>query len=210
MKIGEIKAQAIMLMYPDVSISFDEEDEKDVERAIYELKLNPNFEGVLRFCIGSINRALSYVEGQGFAETKCVDISSADCQRTNDGRAVLPMPNDVFSIERVLCHAGGKAYELCFEVRGNEIISDYKSDTYTVIYKVKAERITSATPDSYKLNVSDSIAEAIPYFVAAELFKQENSQASQGYFDYFEDSIKRIGEMKAPCHQCFETIYSME
>lgn len=210
MKIGEVKAQSIMLMYPDISISLDEDDASDVERAIYELKLDPNFEGVLRSCVGSINRALSYIEGQDYGETKCVDIGSADCQRTRDRSAVLKIPEDAFRIERVLCHTGGRTYELCFDIQGKDIIVSYQNGTYTVIYKAKTPRITSTSADSYELGISDSFAEIIPYFVAGELFKQENQEASKGYFEYFENAVKRIGEMKAPCHQCFETVYSME
>ncbi len=210
MKIGEIKAQAIMLMYPDISISLDEEDAEDVERAIYELKLDPNFEGVLRSCVGSINRALSYIEGQGCGETKCVDISSVDCRRTRDARVVLKIPDDAFRVERVLCYSSGRTYELSFDIQGKDIIACYEIGTYTIIYKAKTPRITSTSADSYELSISDSLAEMIPYFVAGELFKQENIEASKGYLEYFESAVKRLGEMSAPCHQCFETVYSME
>lgn len=210
MKIGEIKAQAIMLMYPDVSLSFDEADAQDVERAIYELKLDPNFEGVLKASVGSINRALSYIDGQGYGETKCVDISSADCQKTRDGRVLIKMPQDLLRVEDVLCYFGTRAKRLCFEVRGKDIITECKSGTYTVIYKRITPRIKSTSADSGELEISNSLAEIIPYFIAGELFKQENPEASTGFFEYFQRSVASHGEMKAPCHRCFEAVYSME
>lgn len=210
MKVGEIKAQAIMLMYPSVFVKYDETDDADIERAIYELKLDPNFEGLINSFTGSINRALAYIESQGYGERKCVHIKKSECERTADGLVILKTEKDFYKAESVLCRQGDKAAALDFEVISKGVITKDMGTEYTLIYRARMPRLSTISCDSAVLEVPLGMAEHIPYFLASELLANENEELSREYRGYFEREIKHLGELGAECHSCVMALYSME
>ena len=211
MRIGEMKAQALMLMYPDAPVRFDSTDDFSVENALYELKCNPNYEGLLESAVGSINRAFSVIEARGLSLTKCHDISSSICDKRGDGRIVIKTMDDFLSVETLLCHAGGKTFSCPYQLVGDTLITDYHRGVFTLIYKTAIPRISSVTKDSYKPMLQRGVGELIPYFIKADLFSQENEEEARLCRDLFDKGLEAVAlHSKIQCHQCFQTIYSME
>ena len=209
MKIGEMKAQAITLMFPSFSVKLDESSDEDIIRAIYEMKSNPNFEGILEGSIGAINRAFSYIESRGYSTLRCVDIPSSKCEKRN-GKIALPLCQDSFKVERVLFHTEERTFELDFNIENESILTKSKNGVYTVVYRMKIPRITRVTSDAYKPELPQGMAEYIPYYIVSDLAREENEELAKYALDHFEKGVKCIGEISAPCNQCFDIVYKWE
>ena len=210
MNLGEIKIQALSLIYPDESVKYDDTTEQGVENAVYELKQNHNFSGLLEASVGAINRAFSQIEAKELSVIKCVDKAYSLCQRARDGRVVIEADNDFLKIDKLLCHKAGKTYACGFEVFGSKIYTSFVGDVYTLVYYTKIPRVTRTTKDSLKIDLPWGVHEAIPYFVMAELIGSEDIQRSQAGKEEFYKILEACEKSKAPCHQCFQIIYSME
>ena len=209
MKIGEIKAQALRLMYPDAPIRFDSEDGASVERAIYELKCNPSFEGLLEGTVGSINRALAIIEAKELSPAMCNDVSSSICDRLGDGRLLIRTSDDFLSAEALLFHKNGKTAVCSFQLLDGGVATEYKRGIFTLIYKTKLPRISSVTSDGFELILPRGVCELIPYFIKSELFSGENQSEARHCRELFEIGLERIySRTRIPCFDCFETVYS--
>ncbi|MBQ8146117.1 MAG: hypothetical protein IJ039_04985 [Clostridia bacterium] len=209
MKIGEMKAQAITLMFPQASVKLDESSDEDVIRAIYEMKSNPNFESILEGSVGAINRAFSYIESRGLSTLKCVDIPSSTCEKRN-GKIVLPSNDELLTVERVLLHSCDKAYAIGFETENGSILTEYRAGIYTVVYRTKIPRITRTTSDAYEPILPHGMAECIPYFIVSDLAREENEEMAKYALEHFEKTVQSIGEREAPCHECFQIVYKWD
>ena len=210
MNLGEIKIQALSLLYPDESVKYDDTTERGVENAVYELKQNHNFSGLLEASVGAINRAFSQIEAKGLSVIKCVDKAYSLCQKTKDGRVVIDAPDDFLKIDKLLCHKREKTYACSFEAFGNKIYTDLAGDVYTLVYYTKIPRVTRTTKDSLEIDLPAGVYEAIPYFVVAELISGEDSQRAREAKEEFYRCLDACEKIAAPCHQCFQIIYSME
>lgn len=209
MNLGEIKIQAITLMYPDTVIKYDDSTDEGVENAVYELKCNHNFEGLLESCVGAINRAFSIIEARGLSTTKCADKALSLC-KINNGRVEIQPQKDFFSLERLLCHRGGKTYACGYEISDGKIYTEEKGEIYTLVYATKIPRATRSTKESLELDLPGGVCEAIPYFVASELLAREDEERAKGAREQFEKMLSMCKRAASPCHQCFQIIYSME
>ena len=210
MQLGEIKLQALSLMYPDESVKYDDTTEEGVDNAVYELKQNHNFGGLLEASVGAINRAFSQIEAKGLSVIKCVDKAYSICQKTRDGRVVIEADKDFLKLDKLLCHKAGKTYACGAEVVGNKIYTGLVGEVYTLVYYTKIPRVTRSTRDSLEIDVNLGVAEAIPYFVVAELMGSEDAQRAKESRELFYKALDDCERTKAPCHQCFQIIYSME
>ena len=210
MLLGEIKIQALSLMYPDASSRFDDSTPEGVENAIYVLKSDHNFSGLLEAAVGALNRAFSVIEERGLSGVKCADKALSVCQRTNDGRVIILPDKDFLYLERLLCHKGGKTYACFGETMENKIYTDMVGDVYTLVYREKIPRVKRITPDSLEVELPTGLSEAIPYFIMSELLAREDTQRAQEAREHFYKALESCERHAAPCHQCFQIIYSME
>ena len=210
MNLGEIKIQALMLMYPDASVKYDDSTGQGIENAVYELKCNPNFEGLLEACVGSINRAFSQIEAMELSGVKCVDKAHSLCKRAPDGRVIIETEKDFLSLHRLYCHVGDNTYPCTYELMDNHIYADKVGQVYTVVYRTKIPRITRTTKESLEIELPNGICEAIPYFVMAELLGKEDGDRAREARELFEKMISQQEKSQPCCHQCFQIVYSME
>ena len=197
-------------MYPDATPRYDSSIPKEIERAVYELKADHNFAGLLEATVGSINRAFGVIESGRLTDQSCADVRLSDCKRTKDGRVEIPLPNDCLLPERLYCHRGARTYESAFNVLQGKLYTDRVCDLYTVIYRGKIPRITSVTPDSYSVEIEEMLCQAIPYFVMSELLSKEEPQRAKAAREQFDAALRCRAITEAPCHQCFDIVYSAE
>ena len=210
MKIGEMKAQAVALMLPSVSVKLDESSDEDIIRAIYEMKSDPNLESILEGSVGAINRAIAYIESRGLSVVRCVDIPSSTCERKN-GKTLLTPSEDFLSPERVLLHQGDVTYALGFEMENGMILAHSQGGgVYTVVYKTKIPRITRATSDAYEIELPYGIAESIPYYIVSDIAREDNEELAKYAFEIFEKTVNSIGQREAPCNECFQIVYKWD
>lgn len=209
MKIGEMKAQAISLMLPNVAVKLDESSDEEIIRAIYEMKSDPNLESILESSVGAINRALSYLEASGLSMTKCVDVPSSSCERQGD-KAIIKLEDDFMWAERVLLHTNDVTYALGFEKSNGVITTEYMNGVYTVVYKPQITRITRTTSDAYDIILPYGIAEFIPYYIVSDLAREENPELAEYAYENFERAVNRIERQIAPCDECFQLVYKWD
>ena len=62
MKLGEIKIQALMLIFPSADLEYDVEG---LDEAVFVLKAHPSYGSYIKSSVGAINRALSIIEAGG-------------------------------------------------------------------------------------------------------------------------------------------------
>lgn len=210
MLLGEIKIQALSLMYPDMCARYDDSTMSEVENAVYELKADHNFSGLLEAAVGSINRAFSVIEERGLSGVKCADKCLSACERTKDGRVIITPTEDFLALERLLCHKGDKTYACFAESFGNKIHTSTVGEVYTIVYREKIPRVKRVTSDSYEVELENGLCEAIPYFVASELFGREDAEAAQSLRESFYKVLDGCERRSSHCDQCFQIIYSME
>lgn len=210
MLLGEIKILTLSMMYPDASYPIDDSTPEGVENAIFRMKADHNFKGLLEATVGAINRAFSIIEEKGLSFAKCTDRALSLCKRTDDGRVIITPSADFLSLERLLCHKEGKTYACGYEVLENKVYTDTVGDVYTLVYREKIPRIKRVTRDSYEVELPNGLCEAIPYYVMSQLLGREDLQRARDSREQFYSALDRCERRSAPCHQCFQIIYSME
>ncbi len=193
MKIGEIKRQALLLIFPELELSFDEQSDVSINDAIKNLRCDPSLRAYLDACVPAINRALSIIEKSGATKTKRAKINPVG-KRVDGGIRVLldECPGDIIKIIRVYQNGN----QIRFEYEGEDAVILYgASNMCELVYKSKAERITDYTSEASALDLPWGVSEIIPYFVKSELLLQENSaeaeKARKQFFtllDFFSDT----------------------
>ncbi len=199
MKIGEIKIEAIMLMFPSAQIAYSSSDDESILNSIYSLKSNGNFCEYVNACVGSINRALSFIEAMGKSKTKSVIVAPEACEPLANKRLRVQLSrlsDDILSVEGVIMH--GKESEKIehFVESDSSIIIDKipKNSEYVLVYKSKIKRISQLTSDTYELDISEEIASAIPYYIKAELFEGEDSEGAKIAREKFKELLNLLPE----------------
>ena len=173
MRVGEIKAHSIMLMFPEIEISYDRDSESSLVQAIENLRCDPNVCDVMRGIVPSINRALSIIEKRGGTNERCVKKTIIQKQGTRITFKLDDIAPDIYKMTRVFSPRGADVSikticdgEICFYTK--------EAGEYTFVYKARAKKITQFTSDFSELDLNDAIAEIIPYFVKGDLMTQDN------------------------------------
>lgn len=210
MKIGAIKAEVISLMYPDEVLLIDETDEQSLNTSLYELGCNPNLQGILEGCVGSINRCLAYVESRGVGEINCFHLQGKSCVRDAVGNAVIELPKDVSSIESVILRKGREVIYPSYQRVEGKLLVDFHSGIYTVTYKPKLQKISRITDNSHDIYLPCGLDLQIPYYVVADLTSQERPELSKWARDIFEDALAFAEKASAPpCQACVLSVYEV-
>lgn len=207
MKLGEIKVQALMLMYPSLGVKVDSSSDESINNLIFELKANPNYEALLLDSVGAINRALSYLEFKGISKAKCVQLQAKEQKRLSNGKCLVEL-KDLYRVESVKTYINGSEYELSWEQREKEIILDYINSEYYITYKAIIPRISQLTEDSLEIDLPREALELIPYYVKWELFVIEDYSSAKESREYFENMVSQLAKDKAQCKVLFSTIYT--
>ena len=210
MYLGEIKIEALALTYPDATPRYDNSTPEEVERAVYEMKADHNFSGLLEAAVGSINRAFALVEARRLTCQSCADVLLSECRRTKDGRVEIPLPSECLLPEKLYCHRGTATYECELNLVNGKLYTDRVCQLYTVVYRRKIPRIKNVTPDGEEIDLDEGVLRAIPYFVMSELLGREDPERAKAARAEFEKALKERTIMEAPCHQCFNIVYSSE
>lgn len=209
MKLGEIKAQSISIMYPSAPVKFDDTDDASIIRAIAALKSDPNYESIIEATVGAINRCFSRLETLDLSQTKCHDIPFSLCEVKGDSVIITP-PKDFLKSMRLLAHRNGKTYVCGVEIQGDKIVTDFKGVAYTLVYKTKIPRITRSTSESYEIDLSPGICDIIPYYIKADLLSDEREDDALEARDMFEKHAHYLINNEIPCSACFQIIYALE
>lgn len=173
MKIGEIKLQALALIFPSAQLEYASDNISD---AIFRLKSNPNYSAHLSATTGAINRALSIIEARRLTAIDEIELDKS-LGEINGDLLCFTLNDDVFSICQVI--SGG--IEIDFRHRFDKLYVRRGSarGSLRVRYFTKIKRLSGESDDNEELLLNQSIAEQIPYFVKADLLLCESPEEAK-------------------------------
>ena len=196
MKIGEIKKQSLLLIFPEIEARFDSEDEKSVSEGIAELKCDPSIRSYLECSVPAINRALCEIEKAGATRVKEASVLL--------NGSVEDFGNQIPDLYRVLkISQNGKLISFS-QSQGAAFISGAQSGEAKITYKASVPKIRYVTSDSEEIDLDFGVCALIPYFVAGELCEVENEARAKilrekffGGLDYYTQASALGSEVEA-------------
>ena len=205
MTLGEIKTEALKLMYVRDNTDFDVSE-------LAALREDENINLYLCNMPGSVNRCLSYIESRGVLPRKTRALIFDE--KTEDGSIVRINPREViddyYDIERVICESGGRYMGDCdYRTEGESLALRYDKDArYTLEYKPRCKRISAATEDDYELDLPDDIASLIPFYIKSELYRDDEPAEAGEARNWFEQSIAQLDRARESNSGAVESFYS--
>ncbi len=213
MKLGEIKIETLMLIFPSVSIEVDIENDKALNDALLTLREDPNYADYLVAMPGALNRCFSSLEQRGVLPTVVITIKKEQCKRIGnmlklDISSLMPQ---IAQIEYIAIEKGCTyipRHDYIRESASTILFTDI-SNEYTLVYTPKIRRISNITPASYALELPDEIACLIPYFLKSELIRSDDADEANTARALFEQGIAQLVSQKEGYQSSVDTVYEM-
>ena len=213
MTIGEIKSEALRISFPDPQLYIDSSDDEAVSAALSSLKEDPGYSDFLAASVGSVNRALSFIERRGLSPLASRAVSSVFDEEI--GLYIIDV--SAFMCEMLFTEGIYRANEgiyesVPFEDLGNGKImpgGEGGKARYLIKYRTILERIGSLTPENTELPLHDSLASLIPYFIKGELLSSEDPEASAEAMGRFEKECASLPLQYAE-HTSVLSVYRQE
>lgn len=198
MKVGELKIECLMYMFPNQKIPYASDDDSIIS-TIDNLRIDPNYSDLMVTMIGAINRS--------------IDIISATC---NIGNARV-------SLKDIIWEKIGEKYRapmnlenfLCIEEADApcEIIDGYiyawdELPEY-IVYRKKHFSITQSTPDTRELMLKDSLCHLVPLYVKGELYRLDDKEREYAKND-FKWCISVLEQAEKSSGLLNQTVYRVE
>ncbi len=207
MKLGEIKIEAMKLMFVNYNVDF-QIDQLD------KLAQDQNYGSYLVNMPGAINRCFSSLEEKGVLPVKAHILKTSEAltsgafMRFNLGSII----DDFFDIERVVYENDHGEYigDYEYQREGNIIVLSpiEEGEYYTVLYKQRLERITDTTDDNSELPIPNNIASHIPYFIKGDLYRDDEPNEASEARNWYEAAMDAILEAKGNKVNQVKSIYS--
>ena len=186
MKLGEIKVEALRLMFMGGALEIGADqlvDFADDDTYGYYLSRMP----------GAINRALAVIERRRVLPVRTVRLTSdgRECARYSL-KSIAP---DLYEIERLAWSREGE-YEPNenYVIEGGDLLVpsfDPEAD-YTLLYYPRVERVSAGTDDKKEIEIPEEIAEVIPYAIKGDLFRDDESSEADAARAFFESALRDI------------------
>lgn len=191
MKLGEIKIEALKLMF--VNYNIDLEIDK-----LQDLALDENYGSYLVNMPGAINRCFSVIEDKGVLPVKAYTLKAENGLASGVFMRfdLSKLIKDYFAIERLVFSSPCGEYigDFDYQKEGETIvIKDFdENDTYTVLYLPKIERISALTENDTEIDIPDNIAQHIPYFIKGDLYRDDEPNEASEARNWFEAAMDAI------------------
>ena len=187
MKLGEVKIEALKIMFADYT------DDLALDN-LADLKTDENYGRYVNSMPGAINRCFSRLEDSNAVPVKkfvlTEDLGTISNNRIRfDLSAII---SDFGNVDRII-------YETATEYEGNceyimetnsIIVLPYRGGDYTIIYSPTLTRITAGTAEDAELELPDKIASIIPYFIKGDLFREDEPAEASEARNLFELSLE--------------------
>lgn len=207
MKLGDIKIEAMKLMFVNYNIDFQIEQ-------LEQLAQDENYGSYLVNMPGAINRCFSSLEEKGVLPVKAYVLKPSEALaggsflRFDLGATI----KDFFDVERVVYENDNGEYVGDYEYRreGNVIVlaNVGEGEYYTVLYKPKLERITALTDNNADLPIPDHIASHIPYFIKGDLYRDDEPNEASEARNWYESAMEAILETNVNKINKVRSVYS--
>lgn len=207
MKLGDIKIEALKLMFVNYNVDFQIEE-------LEQLALDENYGSYLVNMPGAINRCFSSLEEKGVLPVKSYALKPSEALASGSFLRfdLASLINDFFDIERIVYENDNGEYVGDYEYQreGNVIVLSNIGcgEYYTVLYKPKLERITALTDDNLELAIPNDIASHIPYFVKGDLYRDDEPNEASEARNWYEAAMEAILATKVNKVNKVQNIYS--
>ena len=201
MKIGEIKKQSLLLIFPEIEAYFDSESDESVNEGISALKCDPSLRAYLEASVPAINRALCEIENAGATRVKKAAVTLGRTDEVLDLKKELP---DLLKL--IAIYQNGRALQYSERDVG-VAISGADRGTIEVYYRALAQRVRYSSEDASELELDYGVCSIIPYFVASELCAQESIEKSRDLREKFFQGLSTYAA-GAVVQAEVETVYS--
>lgn len=210
MKLGKIKLESLMMIFPGEAINVPEDS---MEEALEGLKSDPNFSDYLANMPGIINRCFGLLENKGVLPTKQVELvegSEENKLLRYDLKTVIP---DYGILERVAFEcANGEGYTSeCEYMResADVILLPYMGKGKLIlIYTPRIKRVSLISSENTEvLPERDDITSLIPYYVKSELLYTEHPDDAKLARSLFEQGLGELVSHKEGYQSKVETVF---
>lgn len=195
MTIGQIKLEALMLMYPEIRLPADRDLASETITYLSEGSL---YCDLIASMDQSITRALFYIELWGLTKTKRV---TSKISREEPFEYYLPLPSDAFLVNQVIARTSEGNVSISFAILDNEICVLEKASEYIIEYREKGILVDGATPPTTELSLASQVEVIIPYFIKGELYRESPKEAQLCQERFFSalDKLSSIEKNRTEC-----------
>ncbi len=222
MKLGDIKIEALKLMFVDFVTDYGAED-------ITSLSTDETCKDYLANMPGAINRCFADLERRGAVPTRSLTLGE-EGRSVRFGnvryelRAIAP---DYQRIERVVKEYADGRYNGSYEYRleGGTLIlaapnirtyteegveKSEECEIYTLIYRPALPRITRDTNDEEEIALPDSIANLIPYYVKGDLYRMDEPDEASEARSWYEGALAEMLVENDGVQEKVESVFAVE
>lgn len=209
MKLGDIKTEALKLMFVNYNEDIGAEQLND-------LMGDEMYGSYLTAMTGSINRCFSDLEIRGVLPAKSFVLPAPDESQkgTNIEFKLGEVIPDIFSAERLVYRTAVGEWEdgdIADRILGNTLILPYFDDrceSYTLVYRPRIARIFPYTAPDTELDIPDHIASFIPYWIKGELFRDDEPNEAGEARNWYESHMSMAENNASRRYGQVRTIYS--
>lgn len=208
MRLGEIKIEALKLMFANYN--------NDINIGkLQELALDENYASYLVNMPGAINRCFAVIENKGVLPVKVHELRACDGSASGVFTRfnLSEIIKDYFSMERLVYSSQSGEYvgDYDYQKEGETIvIKDFdESNTYTILYLPKIDRISAITDNETEMDIPDDIAQHIPYFIKGDLYRDDEPNEASEARNWFEAAMDAILSGKVSKTNKVSSIYKL-
>lgn len=207
MKLGDIKIEAMKLMFVNYNIDFHIDE-------LESLSQDESYGSYLVNMPGAINRCFSSLEEKGVLPVKAYAL------REEDGLVsgafirfdLDTLIEDYFDIVRIVCEDSRGNYEgdYDYQMEGHTLVlaAPSEGESYQVLYKPRLERINAMTSNDTELPIPENIASHIPYFIKGDLYRDDEPNEASEARNWYEAAMEADLESKVDKVSKIKTVYS--
>jgi hypothetical protein len=200
MKLGDIKAQVLSLMFVNTS-------EEIAHANIVDRAGDDTYGYYLVRMPEAINRAFSALERKRVLPVRRCELVAAAGVETPRGIRfdMETLVDDYYDVERVTMESyGGYESVVDYFREGDSILFERfnLSALYTLLYRPSIRRINAGTQDDYEVSeIPDRIACYLPYAIKAELYRNDDPDEAEMARAVFEQAMAEIAAEERGSHQ---------
>ena len=184
MKIGDIKIEALKLMFTTYEVDYSIDDLPD-------LKSDDSVKSYLFAMPGAINRAFDRLRDMDLLKEKSVTITPTE----GDVYATFELTTitDLYKISRIAYIDSYNEYEPSIEwkTEGDTLLLFRLGGEYHLIYYVELPIITSTTEETTEIDLPNELLRLIPYYIKGELYEEDQPELAAEAMAIFEQRIFR-------------------
>ena len=212
MKLGEIKLEALMLIFPADELKCYEKDGDALIDKINELASDSSYNDYLTAMPGAINRCFAELEGRGFVPKKSYTVKDNDKVQIG-GKVMVDLTKipSLLRVERVLAYGDfSDIREIEHGYLGDkELLLPMVNGTYVIIYTPVTGRVYHYSDDSAVIHLPEDLCEIIPYFVKSELLRAENEKEAAVARNTFEVMLEALARKDVGYQPKVQSIYEV-